>query len=359
MPTYTCHIDESLERKSHGKFKYPLGVYPVEDLEPREGYLSEFEQADGGDQTGEWEEWPDRYVFDVVVSIEKLQPLCRQLFAMMPPRVYPILDILGRDAFREIDPHISYELVGLDVFLDSIMRFKDFLYEDGLCGFGAMSESPFFYVFIDEHKIATIRIEATRKERLEKLLEAFDLEASAPGKEPVGADGAAHEHRTVLAIGDQPNVLGPDEVIEQLRDEWRLVLNIDPESNVDDDGTDLGVTPWRCLLRCDPIEVTGSGGTKAERKYAEIIVDAENLRHAEELAFEALEKLQEQGGLAEEFEDQVVVSADRLDEQGLKDLLGPGGAPSRKRKSKAEAKTASEGDAPRGSPTSVRRVRWL
>jgi hypothetical protein len=273
---------------------------------------------------------------------------------MMPPRVYPILDILGRDAFREIDPHISYDLVGLDVFLDSIMRFKDFLYEDGLCGFGAMSESPFFYVFVDEHKIVTIRIEATRKDRLEKLLDAFDLEASSPGKEPVGADGAAHEHRTVLSVGDDPTVLGPEEVIEQLRDEWRLVLNIDPESNIDDEGTELGVTSWRCLLRCDPLEAT-----KGERKYAEVILDAENLRHAEELAFEAVDKLQEEGGLTAEFEDQVVVSADRLDEQGLRDLLGSKLGSTGKRRGKVERMASPELELTPGVAGKVRRVRWL
>lgn len=354
MPIYTCQADGTIQRQKHGKFAFPLGVYPVEELVPKEGYVSEFEPADGGDQSGDWEEWPDRHVLDVVVSAEKLQPLCRQLFAMMPPRIYPILDILGRDAFREVDPHISYELVGLDIFLDGIMRFKDFLYEDGLCGFGVMSEAPFFYVFVDEHKIVTIRVEATRKERLEKLLEAFDLEVSGPGKEPVGADGAAHEHRSVLSIGDNPKILGPDEVVEQLRDEWRLVLNIDPEENTDDEGKELGVTAWRCLIRCDPLETT-----KGEKKYAEVILDAENLRAAEETAFEAVDKLREGGGLAEEFEDQVVVSADRLDEEGLRDLLGSTTKTGRKRRSKAGEE---EGAKPTASPLSsgtVRRTRWL
>jgi hypothetical protein len=354
MPLYTCQADESVVRKTHGKFQFPLGVYPVEDLTPREGYVSEFEPADGGDESGEWEEWPDRYVFDVVVSAEKLQPLCRQLFAMMPARIYPILDILGRDAFREIDPHISYELVGLDVFFDGIMRFKDFLYEDGLCGFGAMSESPFFYVFVDEHKIVTIRIDATRKERLEKLLEAFDLEATATGKEPVGADGAAHEHRTVLSIGDNPKVLGPEEVIERLRDEWRLVLNVDPETNVDDDGTDLGLTQWRCVVRCDPLDEA-----KGEKKYAEVILDAENLRKAEEMAVDAVGKMREDGGLEEEFEDQVVVCADRLDEEGLRDLLGSSGKGSKRRKAKVAGAAAGDESGTRALGDGIRRVRWL
>ena len=73
--------------------------------------------------------------------------------------MFPILDVLGHDAFREIDPYVAYELVALDSFMDSVRRYEDFLYEDGLCGFGAMSEEPFFYVFVDEHKIVTVRAE--------------------------------------------------------------------------------------------------------------------------------------------------------------------------------------------------------
>jgi hypothetical protein len=352
MPTTICQADESIQRKSNGKFKYPLGVYPVEELTPKEGYISEFEPADGGDDTGDWEEWPDRYVMDVVVSAEKLQPLCRQLFAMMPPKIYPILDVLGHDAYREVDPHISYDLVGLDIFLDGVMRFKDFLYEDGLCGFGAMSESPFFYVFVDEHKIVTLRVEASRKDRLERLMESFDLEASAPGKEPVGADGAAHEHRTVLLVSDNPRILDPEEVVEELRDEWRLVLNVDPESNVDDDGNELGRTAWRCVIRCDPTDEA-----KGKPRYAEVLLDADNLHEAEETAFEAVDELRDTDGLVAEFEDEVVVSADRLDEEGLRDLLGSDPVAERKKRSASPPKDESDQEAEASG--TVRRARWL
>jgi hypothetical protein len=142
--------------------------------------------------------------------------------------------------------------------------------------------------------------------------------------------------------------------VEQLRDEWRLVLNVDPETNADDEGKDLGVTAWRCLIRCDPLD-----GTKGEKKYAEVILDAENLRAAEETAFEAVDGLREDGGLAEEFEDHVVVSADRLDEEGLRDLLGSTSKSGRKRRTKVgdEAK-AGQAIAPLESGT-VRRARWL
>lgn len=118
-----------------------------------------------------------------------------------------------------------------------------------MCGFGAMTEAPFLYVFIDEHKIVTIRAQTDLKERVERVLKAFDLE---PTEEPAGADSAAHEHRSVLVTPEaDENALSFDEIVGRLRDEWRLVLNVDPDTNSDDDGNDLGVTAWRCVVRID------------------------------------------------------------------------------------------------------------
>lgn len=323
-----CEVDTSIERVEVGGFKFPLGSYPVEDMVPKPGYTFQFEPADGGTDEADWEEWPDRYVFDAVVSAERVEPLTRMLFSMLPGRIYPILDVLGADAYREIDPYIAYELVGLDRFLDNVRRFRDFLFEDGLVGFGAMSEEPFFYIFVDEHKIITIRAQAELKEKVEKVLLAFDLEEM---EEPAGADAAAHEHRSVLAMPtDRPEVLGPDEVVERLRDEWQLLLNIDPDTNLDDDGKELGETLWRCIARCEPLE--------GEAKYAEVILKTGNLRLAEEGTFGAIEELTND---PEEWEDVVVVSSIRLKPEQV-----------------AEMKTAvKKGKGKSGSP--VLAARWL
>ncbi|NJN48009.1 MAG: hypothetical protein HC808_17750, partial [Candidatus Competibacteraceae bacterium] len=53
--------------------------------------------------------------------------------------------------------------------------------------YGAMSVDPFIYVFIDEHKIITVRAELAFKDRIEKLLAAFDL---AVVEEIKGADSS-------------------------------------------------------------------------------------------------------------------------------------------------------------------------
>ncbi len=328
-----CRVDQSIKRVEMAGFAFPLGVYPVDPVEPKSGYTTAFEPADDGtDPTttetgGEWEEWPDRYVFDILVPATRVEALCRSLFSLLPGRSYPILDFLGQDEFREVDPYVSYDLLGMDRFMDTLRRFRGFFYEDGLVGFGAMSEEPFLYVFVDEHKVVTVRAEASIKEKVEKVLSAFDLE-QVP--ELLSADSVTHEHRSVLeAPNERPDLLVGDEIIEVLRDEWRLVLNIDPESNLDEDGKDLGMTGWRCIVRYDPPgppeKAVGSDEDEEEdesaetpepevvkeksdvespelvdtkevpvSRYAEIFLTADSLHRATDLALEALEELLEQ-----------------------------------------------------------------
>jgi hypothetical protein len=301
----TCRADPSIPRQESGGFKFPLGAYPIEPMAPKPGYTLQFEPADGGDEEGDWEEWPDRYIFDAVVSADRVQPLCQMLIALLPGRVFPILDILGQDAYREIDPYIAYDLVGTDHFIDAVRRFRDFMYEDGMVGFGALAEEPFYYLFVDEHKIVTIRAEPTLKERVERILHAFDLEQV---EDPAGVDAAAHEHRGVLAMPqDEPHVLGPSEILESLRDEWQLVLNIDPDTNLDEDGNPLGTTAWRSLLRCEY--------PKGPPRYAEVLLRAPSLRTAEETAFDAIEQLVRREKL--EPSDVLVVTSDRLKPEQL------------------------------------------
>lgn len=278
-----CRADKSIERIVVDEVQFPLGVYPIEPMDPVQGYVVDFEPADGDEELGEWEEWPDRYMFDVVLTADRLEAFCRAIFALLPGRVYPILDVLGNDAYREIDPYIAYEAVASERFIDAIRRFRDYFYEDGLCGFGAMSEDPFIYMFIDEHKIVTIRVQSEMREKVEKLLAAFDL---APIDEPAGADAAAHEHRGVLESPEnEPDLLCAEEIIEYLQEAWRLTLNVDPESNVDDEGQALGVTSWRCLLRLD--DEPEDPRQPRTTSYAEVLLTAGSLRAAEEMACES------------------------------------------------------------------------
>jgi len=308
---YTCQLDPTLERVTAGSMRFPLGVYPVEPISPIQGYAVEFEPADGAEDGSDLEEWPDRYVYDIMVSIERLPLLIVQLLSLMPSRVYPILDFIGHDEFREIDPYISYERIGTDQIIDATRQFRGFFYEDGMCGFGAMCEEPFFYLFVDEHKILTVRVEPTLKPRVDKLLEAMDLPETT---DLAGVDTVAHEHRSVLVVPAEPsNVLSAEEIVGFLRQEWRLTLNIDPESNVDDEGNELGVTGWRTVFRC-------VSGEDELPRYGESFLWAGNLLEAEDMALKAAESLMGDLG-AGEWRDVAVLALDRVSDERLGELL--------------------------------------
>jgi hypothetical protein len=221
-----------------------------------------------------------------------------------------------------------------------------------------MSEEPFFYFFVDEHKIVTVRVEAGLKEQVERLMAAFDLEQN---EDAAGVDAAAHEHRSVLvAPEDDPRMLGFDEVVERLRDDWRLVLNINPETNVDDEDRDLGPTGWWCRVRVEvPVkaEQAPEGGvepeTLAETRYVEVVLVAECLREAEEEAILAAEKHaglpssalkvesldeDEEDGLVPPF----VVFADRMSEDQLE----------------TQRKSAPKRKGPATGPGTIISVKW-
>jgi hypothetical protein len=307
MPT--TQIDPSIERKSVKGFNFPLGVYPVEQMTPIPGYSSDFEPADNAEEMGDWEAWPDQYVFDIVVPADRIEPFWHQVFAMMPGRVFPIIDYIGHDAYREIDPYMAYEPIGKEKIINAIRQFRPFFFEDGMVGFGAVSEDPFFYIFVDEHKIMTIRVEPEFKPKVEKLLSAFDL---VPCEEPAGADSAAHEHRSILVSSpDRPDLLVGDEILERMRDAWHLILNVDPDSNVDDEENDLGITPWRCLVRY-------ATDQNPDDQYVQILLTAGSIRQAEELAQEGLvNQLPNQG----EWLDVIVVSTDRVTSETAHEIL--------------------------------------
>ncbi|MBX3376976.1 MAG: hypothetical protein KF678_08235 [Phycisphaeraceae bacterium] len=306
-------VDPTIERVTVDGFSFPLGVYPVEAMKPKAGYTMEFEPADG-DNAGDVEEWPDRYVFDIVISSDRLEALCRSLMSLFPGRIYPILDVLGHDAYREVDPYISHDLYGLDRYTDFLRRFRAYFFEDGLCGFGLMTDEPFLYMFVDEHKIVTFRCQPEMKEKVERVLHAFDLEQM---DDPAGADSASHEHRGVLMIQDnRPDLLNHDEILEMLRDEWRLVLNVDPDANLDENGQPLGVTPWRCLVRLAMDE-------DEKCRYADILLTAGSLREAEDMAVDACAKLLPRG--ADEWDEASVIHADRLVPEDFQRVLGERG----------------------------------
>lgn len=312
-------LDPALTRQEFDGFTYPIGVSPVTPGPMTPGYIVEFESADGASSGGEpwagedWEEWPDRLMYDIVISAHRQRSLTRMLFDLLPGRVYPIVDVLGRDAFREVDPYLAYDPVGIERFLDGVRLYGDWLYEDGLVGFGAMSVDPFVYIFIDEHKVVTVRAALDLKDKVERILAALDL---APVAKIDSVDGMEHEHRGVLlAPPDRPDLLSGDDILDRLRSWWKLELNIDREKNVDDEGRELGVTAWLCLARC----VRGEEGTPAVERFADVFLAADCLESASRLVAEATAKDPDD---AREWDDVELLRTDRLMPQEMAEALG-------------------------------------
>ncbi len=303
-----CKTDPSIERLIVAGFPFPLGVYPVEPMVPVAGYASEFEPADGDDESGDWEAWPDRYVYDIVVPSTRLEAFWQQLFALMPGRVFPIMDYIGHDEFREIDPYIAYEPVGKERVTNILRQYRPFFLEDGMVGFGAVSEDPFFYAFVDEHKILTVRVSPEDKPKIDKLLAAFDI---SQVNEPAGADAAAHEHRSVMLMPeDHPELLGPDEIVERVRDEWQLILNVDPDTNLDEDDQEIGLSIWRTLARV-------ASEQNPNDTYCEVFLVANCIRRAEELTQIGIDSISPDSG---NWLDIVVVNANRISKETLEQL---------------------------------------
>jgi hypothetical protein len=307
-----CAVDPRLERVvTANGFQFPLGVIPAENAEPREGYRHEFEtgQAD----------WPDCYLYDVVLSAEKTEPLVRDLLRLAPPRLVPILDVRGDDAYREMDPYLGLEELDREAIATMLTTARAFLFEDGHCGFGVVAEDPLFYIYVDDHKIVTIRCGLTEASEVEEVLEAHGI---AGDSEPIGIDSVAHDHLDTLWTDDnRTDLLDFYGMLDTLRYEWGLELNIDPETNVDDDGRLLETTAWRVLILLEPTQVLprwrgpATEPSKAPVKYAELLLAAESLVRVDELVERVARELTN-------YRLVDLVTADRIRPEELSEALG-------------------------------------
>ena len=121
--------------------------------------------------------------------------------------------------------------------------------EDGSIAAGANSESPFVEIFVDQWKGVSIIVPLDMHDDVERLLASAGLnevqETWALGKENPALDKV--QIRPVLA--DLDGVAADiDDVLMELRHDWRMELNIDPDTNVDEAGRRLGLTLWHAVL---------------------------------------------------------------------------------------------------------------
>ncbi len=234
--------------RDEGRLGRGLGGSLDPELDPElEGELASDEFDDELDP-----EEPDGYSFHVVVSHDRLRPLLRDALALLPEEVVPIVEIGSRDAYRSVDVYLGEEPIPRERFLEIWQACEPILLEDATIGVGANSEDPWIEVFLDSWKGVTIHVSVDRRDEIERLLRSHGLEEVAetwPDVEENDLSPSTRSREVLELVDDQsPDI---DELLLQLRDAWMLELNIDPDTNIDEGGRELGLTLWQALILAD------------------------------------------------------------------------------------------------------------
>ena len=281
-------------------FALPLGIEPGDIQPPTQGFTIAYNTSQ--------DEEPDTYSFHVVVSHERIAPILHEAFELLPEQVAGIVEISSRDAYRTVDVYVSHEPVAIRDFLRTWQRFEPLLLEDAALAAGANSDDPCIEVFLDQWKGLSIIVPLSLREEIEALMTRFDLE-EVPQTWP-GDDGqalSASQIRPVIEYdGDDSADL--EDLLMELRYEWRLELDVDLHTNVDDAGRNLGYTLWRAVVGVEDPEGNSTRG-------ADMVIwaTADSLSRLDELINEALDS-RPAWRLAEIFAVDRVAFDDRPDE---------------------------------------------
>lgn len=264
-------LRQDLTRERLGEFALPLGILPVDLPAPRQGYTVTYTPGEN--------DLPDSYAFHIVVSHERLRDVIGRAFGLLPMNVFGIVEIGSRDAYRTTDTYIGDTPLEQSSFIEVWKVFEAFLIEDCSIGAGANSEEPFVEVFVDQWKGVSIHVELTRRDEVEAMLAELGLEEvphTWDDADAEGLKGGSSELRSVLDLSDDfsPDV---DELLLQLRHAWQLSLDIDPESNEDEAGRELGMTLWHVVVIVESREDEDAGA------YVSIWMTAASAKEVSEL----------------------------------------------------------------------------
>lgn len=237
----TCSLRPDIERAVIDGFALPLGISPGDITPPTVGYTI-------GYSTGEDDE-PDTYSFYVAVSHEQVALIVDRVFSLLPAEVCAIVEISSRDAYRQTDIFLSQQPIPKDDFLSTWRRWQPVLLEDGSIAAGGNSEDPFVEIFVDQWKGVSIIVPLDMRDDVERLLTSLGLQ-EVPETWAVGDENSALENvriRPVVASLDGA-AADIDDVLLELRHDWQMELNIDPDTNVDAAGRRLGMTLWHAVI---------------------------------------------------------------------------------------------------------------
>ncbi|MCH7546171.1 MAG: hypothetical protein IID30_07200 [Planctomycetes bacterium] len=281
-------LRQDLERQVSGGYALPLGIDIGTLSAPEQGYTLAY-------TPGEDDE-PDSYSFHVVVSHERVKPILHRAFGLLPDKVTGIVEAGSRDAYRSIDVFLGTTEISLEHFLESWKWYESFLLEDCYIAAGANSEEPHVEVFLDQWKGISMHVPLDMRDEVEAFLNEFGLEEVIETW-PSTEDDLAFNSARVIPVLDLVDDFSPDidEMILELRHEWGLELNVDPDTNSDEGGRELGLTLWHALVIVDKIETmsqndTHAAGTSDSGAYASIWATAGSLIHMQQLIEDELEQ---------------------------------------------------------------------
>lgn len=256
-------------------FAMPLGIESLDLRAPTQGFTVTY--------TAGQDEEPDTYTFHVVASHERLVGVIGHAFELLPQRVFPIVEIGSRDAYRSTDVFIAPEPISLDAFRETWQRYEGLLLEDGSMAAGANSDEPFIEVFVDQWKGISIHAPLSMRDDVEQILRESGLDEVSQTWPENGEEIVQPPRvRPVLDLEDEysPDL---DELLLNLRHEWRLELNVDPETNLDESGRALGLTLWHAVVIVEPTD-----GDPERGAYVSVWATAGSLSAMEELIEEQL-----------------------------------------------------------------------
>ena len=193
----------------------------------------------------------------IVVDRHVLPKLLQELWSLLgrpSTPVFPVIELGSRDAFRAVDTFVGADPLPLEDFLSTVQNLQTLLLEDAHLAFGAYSDEDIpSEVFVDHWKGIALTVRASDRERVETILEAFDL--TQVQETWLKLDERQAER--VLSIRNifepiasgipDPALLQPDvdHFLLYLRRCWSLVPNLeDWESNLDQAGRSLGRCLW-------------------------------------------------------------------------------------------------------------------
>jgi hypothetical protein len=275
-------INPALQRQAIAGFELPLGIVPGQVQPPLQGYTISFNEAS--------EDEPDTYTFHVVVSQPQLAPIVRSAFTLLPDEVMPILEIGSRDAYRAMDVYIGEEPISRRQFVQAWQRYESFLLEDCSIGAGANAEEPFVEIFVDAWKSLAIHSPMLMRDEVEAMLTTFNLEEvpyTWPFDDNDPQDDDRWTFRPVLDLS-APDLPDVDDLLMLIRHDWNLVLNVDPDTNVDEAGRELGHTLWHALAA-----VSRPVNHESIETFVSIWATASSLTEVEQMVAAAVDDLGE------------------------------------------------------------------